>query len=150
MMRPYSRVLDILGAASSPVLVFVGPACRSWYVDREALEQLMVDLYATAPYSVVHGGRLPFDGFVEATATALGAPVSLVGPDFEHRFTREYTREPGIVLGATLLVAFPAEDADGKAKYPTESADLGVVRQAQEEGIPILVVRRNGKVELEE
>lgn len=149
-MRPYRRVLDILGSAESPVLVFVGPACRSWFVDREALERLMVDLYDAAPYSVVHGGRLPFDGVVEATATALGAPMTLVGPELKQRFTREYTRDPGLVLGATLLVAFPSEDADGKEKYPSESADLGVVRLAQEEGIPILVVRRNGKVELEE
>ena len=150
MMSPYKRALDILRSTQNPVLVFVGPACRSWYVDREALEQLMVDLYYAAPYSVVHGGRLPFDGAVEATATALGAPVSMVGPEFAVRFTREYTRDPGLVLGATMLVAFPAEEADGETEYPSESADLGVVRQAKEEGIPVLVVRRSGKAVMEE
>ena len=149
-MTPYRRVVDVLLSQEDPVLVFVGPPCRTWFIDRRAVEDLMVDLYRIRPYSVTHAGRLPFDGIVAEVAETLGAPVNLLGPELEKRFTVSYTRDPYLVVGATLLIAFPVEDADGKKRYPSESADVEVVRMAREQEIPILVVYRDGKVVMEE
>lgn len=150
VMTPYRRAVEVLRSREDPTLVFVGPPCRTWFVDRKAIEDLMVDLYEIQPYAVTHAGRLPFDGIVAEVAEALGAPVNLLGPEFEKRFTASYTRDPYLAVGSTLLIAFPVEDADGKKRYPSESADVEVVRVARDQKIPILVVYRDGKVVMEE
>jgi hypothetical protein len=150
MTPAISLAVKSLVEAEDPVLVLVGPACRTWFVDRKAVEDVMVDLYAVRPYRVLHAGRLPFDGVVEETANAVGAYASLIGPDFEKRFTAEYTRDPYLAVGASLLVAFPVEEADGEKRYPVESADIGVVRAARANNVPILVVYRDGRIVMEE
>jgi hypothetical protein len=145
-MDDYRRAVYALLQAEDPVLLVVGPACRTWYVDRDLVRDVMADLFLVRPYQVVHAGKFPFDQVVEEVAEQLGAPATLVGPDKDKRLTATYERDPYLAVGVSLVVAFPVEDADGKRRYPPESADLGVIRQAVCQGIPIITVHRDGTI----
>lgn len=151
--RAASHLLE-LPESSEPILVaFVGPSCRTWYVDTARLESLIADLYELRPFEVVHGGKFPFDMYVEEFCEKMQIPWHLNGPeDRKVRLTKEYARDPDLALGLSLLVAFPHEDgAKGegkpKASHPPETADLDVVRGAVAYGVPVLAVYRSGRAE---
>lgn len=146
-MSGYAYAVRVLLQAPDPVLVLAGPACRTWYVDRDLVRDLMVDLYTVRPYRVMHAGKFPFDQVIEEVAETLGAEALLVGPQKDKRLTAEYERDPYLAVGAALVIAFPVEDADGKRRYPCESADLNVVRVARAEGVPIVAAYRDGTIE---
>lgn len=150
---PYDLAVDLLEGTAlvEPLIVFVGPACRTWYVDIAQLRTIMADLFEVRRYTAVHGGKFPFDVYVERHAQSLGIPHIMVGPaSRDIRLSARYERDMDMALGATLVVAFPAEEApasDGHAKrYPPESADLDVIRNARDGGVPILALYRGGDV----
>lgn len=145
---PYERAINALLSADEPTLVFVGHPSRTWFTDRDRLRSLIGDLYVLRAFSVVHGGRLPFDMYVQEICDEFNIPCELVGPqEQEIRLSVFYERDPDLAAVACLLVAFPAEDHDEKKAYPPESADSGVVRNAKEGEIPVLSVRRSGEAE---
>jgi hypothetical protein len=109
---------------------------------------MMADLYEVRPFHVYHGGRFPFDMYVEEICQEFRIPCELIGPvEREIRLSVDYGRDPDLAALATLVVAFPAEDAEStrtSKKYAPESADVDVMRGAAEHGIPVLAVYRNG------
>lgn len=133
-----------------PIVVFVGPSCRTWFTDLHRLRALIWDLYDIQPFDVAHGGKFPFDMYVEQYCAEFGISSYLVGPsDRSVRLSAQYSRDPELALGSALVVAFPTEDGskEGKAKaeYPPESADLDVVRNAITNGVPVLAIYRSGR-----
>ncbi len=154
-MDPYDQAaahLLALPEGDLPLVVFVGPPCRTHYADIHKLRALIADLYALRPYAAVYAGMYPFDMYVERFCQEFGIPAYLAGPaDQKFRLISEYARDPDLAMGTSLLVAFPVEEAvggvDGPKKarvFPPESADLDVVRGAIQHGVPILAVYRNG------
>jgi hypothetical protein len=152
----FQRLLD--HPQDPPLLVFVGPPCRTWYTDIDRLLSLMTDLRDTRMYAVVHAGAFPFDMYVDRFAQDLGIERYLVGPeDRELRLRGDYHRDPEMVVGTTMIIAFPVEEAGGSSekpkatrRYPAESADLDVVRAARRHGVPVLAVYRSGQAEWSE
>jgi hypothetical protein len=141
-----------LPEGDAPLIAFVGPSCRTWYVDLNRLRALIGDLHCLRPFEVVHGGKFPFDMYVEQFCEEMGIAWYLNGPaDRKVRLTKDYSRDPDLAAGLSLLVAFPWEDGakEGKPKadgrHPPESADLDVVRGAAVHGVPVLAVYRDGR-----
>lgn len=147
----YRDAVEHLIGAKDPVVVPVGPACRTWYKDIARLRMLLSDLFEARQFSVLHGGKFPFDMYVEQFSKELGIPCFMSGPAREIRLSLKYERDFDLAYGAAMVIAFPAEepsDEEGpRARaqhYPPESADLGVIRGAREAGVPILSVYRDG------
>lgn len=134
------------------VVVLVGPACRTWYVDIAKLRNILSDLFDVRPFSVLHGGKFPFDMYTEELCRTLGIPCFMSGPSRDVRLSKKYERDFDLAYGAALVIAFPAEEPSSEEgphaqarSYPPESADLGVIRGARELGVPILSVYRDGR-----
>ena len=149
----YQKLVEHLdGAAGELIVVLVGPVSRTWYKDIAQIRLTLSDLRDICQFSVVHGGKFPFDMYVEQFCRELGIPCFLSGPESrEVRLTQKYERDSDLAYGASLVVAFPAEEPSGnegpraRAKhYPPESADLGVVRGARELGVPVFSIYRDG------
>jgi len=145
-------VAHIDSLAGDVLVVIVGPASRTWYKDIAQIRTMLSDLQDLRPISVVHGGKFPFDMYVEQFCKELHIPCFLSGPESRDvRLSQKYERDNDLAYGASLVVAFPAEepsDEEGpraRAKhYPPESADLGVIRSARELGVPIFSIYRDG------
>ena len=149
----YQKLVEHLaGLEDSPIVVLVGPACRTWYVDVERLRLILGDLNDVRPITVIHGGKYPFDMYVEQFCVEMHIPCFLSGPGSrEVRLSQRYERDSDLAYAAALVVAFPVEEPSAEEgprarerHYPPESADLGVVRGAYETGVPVFSVYRDG------
>lgn len=117
-----------------PQITAVGPASRTWYVDRYLLRFCLLQLAAVDPL-VMSGGNYPFDLMLEEACAANDLecrPSYLLDRDL--RLRKSYKRPPKTWLATDLVVVFPGVDE------PIESADPFLLKLA----VPFLVIPREG------
>lgn len=112
----------------------VGPASRTWYVDRYLLRFCLLGLAPLDPL-VISGGKYPFDLMLEEACSANDLecrPGYLLDRDL--RLRKSYRRPPKTWLATNLVLVFPGVDE------PIESADPLLTKL----DIRFLVIPREG------
>lgn len=135
-----------------PLIAFVGAPSRSWWADVDVLCAVMEILREARIYQPVRSGAYGFDYWLKEAASRLGLVEVDAGAAKQDG---RYLRDPGMLDGACMLVAFPEEDTtDRHGKpvkkdklHPYKTADQQVVELADRFGIPVLCVRRSGQTE---
>ncbi len=122
---------DLLSATPSPEIVFVGSISRTWYEDHNRIVEVL-DWLQLHNCLIRVGGRAGFDLLVERLADVIGACVVNFGPDLLEERLQQVGCPEAILVGATLVVAFPSRKEAG-----VFSADP-IVELALAHDIPVL------------
>jgi hypothetical protein len=129
-------ILTLLTAPTPPRVAVVGHISRTWYADHDDLCAVLEILREHRLYQPVHGGRPPFDLYVEKVCARIGLmDIKVAWGDGRSEFA---PRRAGLVDGCCMLVAFPPEGGS------LEEAEPGVVNEALAQGLPVLRVNRGG------
>lgn len=137
-----------------PLVAFVGHVCRTWYADENTICAVMEILRAVRMFQPVHTKPTGFDLTIRNIAGHLGLvgfEVPPIGKDQDGRSIRD----PGMLDGVAMVVAFPIERAprveDGRVvkeaniRESWESADPELAPTIRALGLPVLAVYRNGE-----
>lgn len=137
-----------------PLIAFVGHVCRTWYADENTICAVMEILREARMFQPVYTRPTGFDLVIRNIAGHLGLVGFEVAPMGKDETGRSI-RDPGMLDGAALVVAFPVEKAprfeDGRVvKEPNtreswKSADPELAPTIEALGIPVLAVYRNGE-----
>lgn len=128
-------VHGILRCHESPRITAVGPASRTWFVDRYLLQRALLRL-STTPVQVVSGGKFPFDLMLEEACDLLGVDwVPGYRKSRKARLTPDYRRPTTVWLDTQLVLVFPDTTRDLESADPfLECVD-----------IPMLIIPREGE-----
>jgi hypothetical protein len=124
-------------APTVPHVAIVGHMSRTRYVDQDMLAVVLEILRDARLFRPVHGGKPPFDMYVEEACLRLGLLDVMAG--HEDRSRRYEPRPLSMLNGCCMLVAFPPEGEK------LENADPAIVDYARRLGLPILGVSRQGE-----
>lgn len=137
-----------------PLIAFVGHICRTWYIDETGIGAVMEILREERMFRPVHIDPRGFDLVVKNIAGYLGL-VGFEFPPAGHDDAGRSIRDPGMLDGVAMVVAFPIEKAweldefGRKVKSANkheswETADPALAPFITQMGVPVLAVHRDG------
>jgi len=133
----------------TPLVVFVGPACRTWYADETSVCAVMEILREARMYRPVHTDPRGFDLMISNISHYLGLVGYRVEPearDSEGRSIRDHS----MLDGAAMVVAFPVEKhsvSEKPKRHDWRTADPALASTIEAMGLPVLAVYRDGSTQ---